>query len=415
MTIPSVRTLFINTRNEPYPPLSGEPLRNWQNINMMRKFGSVGFFSVFPGNSNGQTIPGVDLQHHYNLAEAQRSLWEKLELQFWWLNPRAHPRTTRRYTKAAAQQLKEVLTEFQPDVVIAECFAERYVPLVKRYGCRLILDEHNVEAICLEEFYSARCLIENRKLTVQEKIELSRAKLIERDLLCQADQVWMCSDVDDKLLQELYGKVSHTRVVPNGIDVAQYECVRFGKCTLPEGLEEKQRNLLYLGIFSYSPNAVAAELLIDQIYPRLRQLYPDCRLLLVGRNPTQRMKETAERDSGIIVTGEVADVRPYLAAASVMAVPLRHGGGTRLKILEAFAVGCPVVSTAKGAEGLKVKDGEHLLIRDEIEAIVEGVCQLWSEPSLGQKLTNSAYELVQAEYSWEAVGRRVESAVRELF
>jgi glycosyltransferase involved in cell wall biosynthesis len=204
-------------------------------------------------------------------------------------------------------------------------------------------------------------------------------------------------------------------VVPNGIDVAHYECVRWGECTLPEGWEKKQRYLLYLGIFSYSPNAVAAELLIDQIYPRLRQVYPDCRLLLVGRNPTQRMLEAAKRDSGIIVTGEVADVRPYLAAASVMAVPLRHGGGTRLKILEAFAAGCPVVSTAKGSEGLKVKDGEHLLIGDEIEEIVEGVCQLWSEPARGQKLANSAYELVRAEYSWEAVGRRVESAVRELF
>lgn len=98
-----------------------------------------------------------------------------------------------------------------------------------------------------------------------------------------------------------------------------------------------------------------------------------------------------------------------------MAVPLGHGGGTRLKILEAFAAGCPVVSTAKGAEELKVKDGEHLLIGDEIEAMVEGVCQLWSDPSLGQKLANSAYELVRAEYSWEAVGRKVESAVRELF
>jgi glycosyltransferase involved in cell wall biosynthesis len=385
----------------------------------MMKFGSVGVFSLLWNQKpNCQTIPGVDLWHHYNFAEAQRSLWEKSQLQFWWLHPRGFRPGIRRYTKVAAQQLKEVLTAFQPDLVIAECFAERYVPLVKDYGCRLILDEHNVVATWLEEHYSTYYSIENRKLTINKKIELSlefsRAKLIERNLVRQANQVWMCSDDDDKLLQELYGKVSHTRVVPNGIDVAHYECVRLGECTLPEGLEDKQRNLLYLGLFSYSPNTVAAELLIDQIYPRLRQVYPDCRLLLVGRNPTQRMKEAAKRDSGIIVTGEVADVRPYLAAASVMAVPLRHGGGTRLKILEAFAAGCPVVSTTKGFEGLKAKDGEHLLIRDEIEAIVEGVCQLWSDPSLGQKLANSAYELVRAEYSWEAVGRRVESAVREL-
>ena len=134
----------------------------------------------------------------------------------------------------------------------------------------------------------------------------------------------------------------------------------------------------------------------------------------MGGKPTQWMLEAGKRDSGIIVTGKVADVRPYLAAASVMAVPLRQGRGTRLKILEAFAAGCPVVSTTKGAEGLKVKDGEHLLIGDEIETIVEGVCQLWSNPSLGQKVANSAYELVRKEYSCEAVGRRVESVIREL-
>ncbi len=414
MTIPSVRTLFIISFNESYPPLSGGSLRNWQNINMMMKFGCVGIFSIFQGKPNCQTMPGVDLWHHYNLAEAQRSLWEKLELRFWWLHPRGSRRVNWLYTKVAAQQLKEVLAEFQPDLVVTDMRAYRYLPVVKRYGCRLILDQHNVNGIWLEEFYSAGCLIGNRKLTIQEKIELSRIKSIERDFLCQANQVWMCSQVDDKLLQDLYGKVWHTRVVPNGIDVAQYECVRFGKCTLPEGLEQKQRYLLYLGLYSYSPNAVAAELLIDQIYPRLRQVYPDCRLLLVGRYPTQRMKEATEQDAGIIVTGEVADVRPYLAAASVMAVPLRYGGGTRLKILEAFAAGCPVVSTAKGAEGLKVKDGEHLLIRDEIEGIVEGVCQMWSDPALGEKLANCAYELVKAEYSWEAVGRRVESGVRGL-
>ena len=156
-------------------------------------------------------------------------------------------------------------------------------------------------------------------------------------------------------------------------------------------------------------------MLINEIYPRLRQVYPDCQLLLVGRNPNQRMVEAAQRDSGIIVTGAVSDIRPYLAVATVMAVPLRHGGGTRLKILEAFAAKCPVVSTAKGAEGLQANDGEHLLIRDEAEGMVEGVCQLLSDPSLGARLANSAYELVKTEYSWQAVGKKIESAIRELF
>jgi glycosyltransferase involved in cell wall biosynthesis len=126
------------------------------------------------------------------------------------------------------------------------------------------------------------------------------------------------------------------------------------------------------------------------------------------------MQAAAKREPSIIVTGSVADVRPYLAAASVMVVPLLQGGGTRLKILEAFAAGCPVVSTAKGAEGIKARDGEHLLIRNEVEELVAGVCQLWSNRSLREKLASSAYELVQAKYSWQAVGRKIELAVQKL-
>jgi glycosyltransferase involved in cell wall biosynthesis len=385
----------------------------------MMKFGSVGVFYILTRKPNDQTIPGVDPQDHYNLVEPQLSFWEKLELRFWWLHPRKFSRTIGRYTKAAAQELERVLAEFQPDLVLADIRAYEYAPIIKRYGCRFILEEQNVEVIVREGHYSAYYLLENRKLTIKEKIErsldLSRTKLAERDLLDQADQVWICSDVDDKLLQDLYGQVSHTRMLPNGIDVTHYDTVRLGQCTLPQGLEKKQRYLLYSGQFTYPPNVQSVEMLIDQIYPRLRQVYPDCRLLVVGHSPTQQMLEAAQRDSGIIVTGEVPDVRPYLAAASVMVVPLRHGSGTRLKILEAFAAGCPVVSTAKGAEGLKAKDGEHLLIRDEIEAIIEGVCQLWSDPSLGQKLANSAYELVKAEYSWSVIGQKVESAIQELF
>ena len=199
------------------------------------------------------------------------------------------------------------------------------------------------------------------------------------------------------------------------MNVANYDQVRLGECTPPQGLENKQRNLLFLGQMSYLPNTEAAELLINKIYPQLKKIYPDCRLLLVGRNPTQKMLEASKKDSGIIVTGTVSDVRPYLAAASVMVVPLLKGGGTRLKILEAFAAGCPVVSTAKGAEGIKAKDGEHLLIRDSFEAIVHGISQIWSDSLLGKKLAYSAYDLVKQEYSWEAVVQRVEQAIQEVF
>ncbi|MDE5081899.1 MAG: glycosyltransferase family 4 protein [Trichodesmium sp. St18_bin1] len=417
MNIPSLRTLFITTAGDPYPPTGGVHLRYLQQFDIMSQFGSVAVFSMGDKESKEQAIPGVDLRYHYNTTERKNSLRQKLELRFPWLYPGKYPYRSKvgKYTKDGAKKFQKLLTEFKPDLVIAEMWTYRYFPLVKSYGCHFILDQHNVHGVWLEEIYRAYSEIEQRKLTIRQKIELVRTKPLERRLVRQADQVWICSDADQKQLQSLYGPLSHSQVIPNGIKIANYDCIHLGKYDFPEGLDKGGKNILYLGRFSYSVNAEAVELLINEIYPRLRQVYPDCQLLLVGRNPNQRMVEAAQRDSGIIVTGAVSDIRPYLAVATVMAVPLRHGGGTRLKILEAFAAKCPVVSTAKGAEGLQANDGEHLLIRDEAEGMVEGVCQLLSDPSLGARLANSAYELVKTEYSWQAVGKKIESAIRELF
>ena len=170
-----------------------------------------------------------------------------------------------------------------------------------------------------------------------------------------------------------------------------------------------------IGSFDYKPNLNAANFLIDKVYPRLRNIYPECQLLLVGKNPSQKLIQTAQKYSGVICTGTVPDVKPYLAASSVVVTPLFEGGGTRLKILEAFAAGRPVVSTTKGVEGINAQDGEHLLIRDDVEGIIDSISLLWSDLSFGKKLVNAAYELVQTEYSWEAVAHKIEPAIKDLF
>jgi glycosyltransferase involved in cell wall biosynthesis len=200
-------------------------------------------------------------------------------------------------------------------------------------------------------------------------------------------------------------------VVPNAIKVEAYAEVRSGAYPLPEGLENHRANILFLGNFFHPPNREAAQILIEEVYPRLQRSPVDTRLLLVGSNPTALMLAAAQQDTDIIVTGEVPDVRPYLAAANVMIVPLFKGGGTRFKILEAFAAGCPVVSTTKGAEGLGVEDGKHLLIADEVDAMVAGVQRIWKENDLRKRMADAAYELVRSTYSWDAAAECVANAL----
>jgi glycosyltransferase involved in cell wall biosynthesis len=205
-----------------------------------------------------------------------------------------------------------------------------------------------------------------------------------------------------------------THVIPNGVDVRYYESVRLGHCPPPDGLAAGPHAFVFVASFSHPPNAFAAKVILDQVYPRLRARYPDCRVLLVGRDPTPHMMKVAGRDPHVAVTGEVADVRPYLAAAKASIVPLQHGAGTRFKIVEAFAAGVPVVSTSKGDEGLDVVPGRHLLRADTPQQFADALHELFSAPSLRQRLIAAAFDLVRREYSREAVGQRVTRALQHL-
>lgn len=410
VTIPKLRTLFL-TRNLPYPTIGGVTLRNWQNINIMMKFGEVAIFAVCQWNFQDISIPGVTLVEHCNVGNL-RSSREKIERRLWWLRLDGHPDTDYEYANAAAKELEKTLETFQPDIVIIEeAWLYRYLPVLKRYKCQIIFDNHNIEAAL---FLEKKPLGIDFKSQLKAQLQVTRLKHIEGELIHKANQAWVCSEEDAAILQQYYGKGSHTHVIPNAVNIAYYQNVRSQECSLPPELESNGQNILFLGQLSYIPNIAAVDLLIEQIYPQLKAIYPNCRLILAGRNPTKKMQAAGQEYPGIIVTGRIPDVRPYLAAASVLVVPLLQGGGTRLKILEAFAAGCPVISTAKGAEGLQVRDGEHLLIRNNVADIVAAICQLWSDPLLSTKLSNSAYQLVKTEYSWEAVEVRIKSSIRDL-
>lgn len=410
MSDSSIRSLFI-TKEIPYPPQGGGSLRNWQNMNILRQYGPVAVFSAANWTPKATELPNIEIWRHCN-AQQQRSSWENFQRRLWWLFPLRHPDVDWAYSEKSAENLLQLIADFKPDLLIfEEIWLYRYLQAIRDYPCHLILDQHNVEFHLFGQRIEAE---KNLRSHLKNQLLLSHLRNLEGEFCRQVDSVWTCSQNDVQLLQDIYGKIAPSHVIPNGLDIDYYSTVRCNRANLPANWQENPHTLIFVGLLSYPPNTKAAELLLQQVYPRLQASYPNCRLLLIGRNPTPKMQEIAAKEPGIILTGGVADVRPYLAAASAVAVPLRQGGGTRLKILEAFAAGRPVVSTAKGVEGLRVKDGEQLLIRESVEEIAAGVSQIWSDAALSQKLTDSAYQLVKTEYSWEAVAQRIEPAVREL-
>ncbi|MEC4817074.1 MAG: glycosyltransferase family 4 protein [Scytonema sp. PMC 1069.18] len=415
MSSNSIRTLVL-TNHLPYPPMGGSALRNWQNINILMKLGPVAIFSISNHYEElkyySQYPPGVTLwsNNYLNKLSTQSSFFQK---KLWWLQPRKHYVFDSLYRDYIYQELEKTLLKFQPTLVVfAELCLYRYLDVINCEKCFTILDEHNIEASLFAESQSS---VKGLKSKLRASAEINKFKYIERDFIRQVNQVWTCSVADACLLHNMYGWFPKVRVIPNGIDVAHYECVRLGQCTLPDGLRQIPWTLLFTATFGYQPNQVAAQLLIEQIFPRLVALYPDCCLILAGKLPTPGMQEAAKQNPKIIVTGLVEDIRPYLAISTVVITPLLQGGGSRLKILEAFASGRPVVSTTKGAEGLKAQDGQHLLIRNSVDELVAGVCELWTDCSLKQTLTKNAYELVKAEYSWESVGKEVKQSLQKIF
>jgi glycosyltransferase involved in cell wall biosynthesis len=390
-----IKTLFI-VKEIPYPPIGGVCLRNWQNINIMTKYGAVAVFAIDHQESDVKELPNVNTFHYHQLNNSNFiSSLNKVQNN---LDDLSCKYIDDNCDRQAIETLKSIMIDFQPDLVIIEqLWLFRYMKILKSYPCKIILDEHNIEADLLKQ----------REGTNITELQLAVIERIEKQAIAKCDQVWLCSNSDQELLTKKYGDFKHTYLVPNGIDVNSYN--------FNNHHQNKENRIIYSGYFPYEPNQIAAKLLIEKIFPEVQRQYPNASLMLVGYNPTEFMLAAARENKHIIVTGTVLDVKPYFYQASAMVVPLLQGGGTRLKILEAFASGCPVISTNKGAEGLQAQNGEHLLLCDSISDIIEGVNAVWSDIHLSQNLTLSAYNLVKTTYSWQAVAQNIEDAIKQLF
>ena len=185
-------------------------------------------------------------------------------------------------------------------------------------------------------------------------------------------------------------------LVPNGVDCAAWS-------DFPVGRAAKPPVILYLGALSWQPNAKAAEFLARDVMPQILARHPDAKLTIVGRNPGPDVKSLATLP-GVELHADVPDVVDFLKSASLMAVPLDSGGGTLLKILEAFAAGLPVVSTPIGAEGIECAHGEHLWI-GEREAFAKTLLDAISSPQLATRFADRARLLAETKYDWPVVGR----------
>ena len=218
----------------------------------------------------------------------------------------------------------------------------------------------------------------------------------ERVLSPKFDAVTCTSDIDAAVFQRHCAE-DVIEIIPNGVDVTHYQ---------PDFTSEAPAHLIYIGSMDWYPNEDAVGFFADEVLPRIQERVPDVRFSIVGGNPSARVEKLAARE-GIVVTGRVPEIKPYFAEATVFVVPLRIGSGTRLKILEALAMGKAIVSTAVGAEGLDLKDGEEIFIADEPSAAADAVTRLLTDVPLRRKVGENGRARVEQDYDWRSIGEKL--------
>jgi glycosyltransferase involved in cell wall biosynthesis len=218
----------------------------------------------------------------------------------------------------------------------------------------------------------------------------------EIKMLRKFDDCVAVSSLDREYLQSACPELKLS-VVENGVDVEFYR-------PLPMNLQKK--NVLFLGNMSYEPNSDGSLYFCLKLLPLIKKQIPQCTFFIVGKNPSEAILNLSDGEN-VIVTGYVDDPMPYYRRCDICVVPLRAGGGSRLKILEAMAVGRPVVSTSIGCEGLDAKNDQHILIADNPEEFAKKTIQLLTDEALYNRLVQQGRGLVEEKYSWDRISDKL--------
>ncbi len=261
-------------------------------------------------------------------------------------------------------------------------------------GPRVII-AHNVDTLIWQRYY------ENEGNFLKKaylKAQWRKFCRFEEFTFRDATRVVAVSEEDARLIRADFGQ-PNVDVVDNGIDRAYFEGVTG---------QRDPKQILFLGSLDWRPNQDAVDLLLERIFPGTRQLEPGAQLVIVGRHPSAGLIERIRQTPSVELHADVADVRPFLAQSGVMAVPLRIGGGSRLKILEALACGLPVVSTRIGAEGLLLKPGEDYLLA-EPDTMADALVQAIRNPDAVQALARHGRQIVLETYDWGVLAHKLEA------
>jgi polysaccharide biosynthesis protein PslH len=419
-----MRILFI-TPQAPYPPRQGAAIRNF---NIARRLSDRHEVTVLAAIPPGHDVQGMGQIASYNIQI------ETIDIPF----------------RPASKRIHGLLRTRLPDLALRldpAVLAPRFESVLRRGGFDLVqveglelalawmrvnkpatwasysrppvtfLDEHNAEYLLQKRAFLSDVADPSAWVrAAYSLVQWRRLRPFERDACRSVDRVVAVSPADRQALLQLDSGLK-IGVVPNGVDGDYFskDAVSMPEATPADG-EFLDRSsvptLCFTGTMDFRPNVDGVRWFCQHVFGKIRARYPTAQLFVVGQRPTEQILRLG-RLPGVVVTGTVDDVRPYVLGSTVYVVPIRIGGGVRLKVMEAMAMGKPVVSTALGVEGIDVRDGSDVLVRDTPEAFADAVVRLIESRSLRRQIGESANALATARYDWRVLVPKLEELYQD--
>jgi glycosyltransferase involved in cell wall biosynthesis len=387
--------ILMLTQVLPYPPDSGPKVKTWNVIKYLALHHDVTLVSFVRGEQAAEVAHLRQVCKAVHTVEMRRSAWrDGLALLDSLL--RGEPWVISRDRRAAMFRLVcELAAREDFDVVQADQLNMAPYAQIARGRLRVV-DEHNALWLLYQRM-AATSAPGLKKLLFSRDWRLLRG--YEGQICRRFDGVLAVSEEDRHALQEVAGTAVDIQVVPIAVDTDE---------VVPVERKPDARRIVHVGTMFWPPNVDGILWFAHEVLPLVRAIFPEVGFDVIGARPPAEVMALAESDAAIRVPGYVEDVSAYLAQAGAMIVPLRAGGGMRVKILNALSQGLPIVTTTIGCEGIAVEHGRHLLIADTPQAFAEAVTLLLQDRALGEELGRNGRTLIQEKYDYRQVCAQLE-------
>lgn len=384
--------IFMLTPYLPYPLLSGGQVRTYNLLKKISEEHDVTLFSLIKHEEEKQYLP--ELEKYCKKVQVFKRTsrpWHPRNIFLAGVTPYPFV-VTRNMVTSVKQAITEELAKDHYDLIHVETFY--MMPNIPDTSVPTLLVEQTIEYLGYERFAQK---MTQRFPFVRPllNIDIAKIKFWEKQYWRSCNQLITVSEDDKQYIQDIVPDLKNIDVVSNGVDINFFE--------------EKSKKLnsyptiLFVGTFNWLPNVEAVEFLVEKVWPKIREIMPEVQLRIAGASPTTRIKNYANGDDRITVTGRVSDIRDEYAQANVLLAPVFSGKGTRYKVLEAMATQTPVVGTSIALEGIGAEPEKEYLLGDTAQEMANQTIRLLQDKKLQQKLGKSGKKFVEKHFGWESI------------